>query len=436
MIFFLLPEIRYGIGLLEHVEEPACIVTSHRHEAVGIIRDQGYEVICLEEEGLEPVYQAPQMLELELVRSKIMQLPYNERKILTFKISPRLEVLARSLQATILMPPSELNRFWENKDKGMAELTAIGVPTKSSVSAAFGSLSYHSLAKDWQYSKLVVQKPRGMAGSTTYFVDSEQEWSDLEPILHNTLVKVTPYLEGKTFTVNCLLNDTGVYHSYPMFQITGDRRFTRYPGGTCGVDMTGGRSFSNEFLQKLTQIVHKIGAALKKTNFWGWFGLDFIVTNTDEIIIIEINPRFTASLSIFSQYQSVMFSASFWSGYIDRKQPLPNVVKPLPLTTLILRNTAEETKVVENDLSCGLYEHTNNQLHLNSSTIFISDLCSLPSKLPQYLVVSKAKGTAINMDGEYATIVTPRSAIDQNGNVDAELAKVADLVSMTLFKKQ
>lgn len=433
MIFFLIPEIRYGIGLLEQIEESACIITSHRHEAVGIIRDQGLEVMCLEEEGLEPVYQAHQMLELESVRAKILKLPYVERKILTFKITPRLENLAADLQAEILMPSAELNRFWENKSKGMVELAAVGVPTKPFVSGGFGSFTYQKLTHDWACSKLVVQKPRGMAGSSTYFVSSLAEWESLSATLHNTLVKITPYVEGKTFTVNCLLNDTGVYHGYPMFQITGDQRFTRYPGGTCGVDMSGGRSFTPQFLQGLTEIVRKIGDALKKTKFWGWFGLDFLVTEKDEIVVIEINPRFTASLSIFSQYQSLLYSGSFWSAYIDRKQHLPNVVKPIPLTTLILRNTSPDSKKINQNLPCGNYQISNHALTLNYSTIFISDLCSLPSAVPQYLVVAKAKGTTINSDGEYATIVTPRSAIDQNGNIDDGLAKIANLVTMTLF---
>ena len=43
MIFFLLPEIRYGIGLIEQIPDHLCIVTSHQHQAVAEIQAQGQD---------------------------------------------------------------------------------------------------------------------------------------------------------------------------------------------------------------------------------------------------------------------------------------------------------------------------------------------------------------------------------------------------------
>ncbi len=436
MIFFLLPEIRYGIGLMEQIPNQVCIVTSHQHQAVAEMQAQGQNIICLEAEGLAPVSQAHQMLELDLIRARILEIPKAERKILTFKITPRLSKLALKLEAEVLMPPYQLNRFWEDKNKGMAEFAKVGVPTKPSMSGAFATFNYQTIVNQWDYTKLVIQKPRGMAGSTTYFVETPTEWQELSGILHNTLVKITPYIEGDPFTINCLLNNTGVYHGYPMFQITGDKRFTRYSGGTCGVDMTGGRTFDAGILQKLDEIVHLIGTALKKTDFWGWFGLDFLVTPKGEIVIIEINPRFTASISIFSQAQHYFLESSFWQGYIDKKKVFPDMVKPLPVTSLILRNTATESVKINNSLSSGIYEIDETSFKHKKQTTKISDLCSLPSALTSFLVVAKSVGTEIQPDGEFATIVAPRSAVDMNGNIDDSLGKIADFVTMVLTSSE
>ncbi len=437
MIFFLLPEIRYGIGLVEQIADPICIVTSHKHQAVEEMQALGQTVICLELASLAPVNQAHQMLELDLVRARILAIPKAERKILTFKITPRLTKLALELEAEVLMPPYQLNRFWEDKNKGMAEFAKVGVPTKPGISGAFASFDYQTIVNQWNCAKLVIQKPRGMAGSTTYFVENQTEWQKLASILHNTLVKITPYIEGDPFTINCLLNNTGIYHGYPMFQITGDKRFTRYSGGTCGVDMTGGRTFSAAFLQKLDEIVQLIGTALKKTEFWGWFGLDFLVTKNEEIVIIEINPRFTASISIFSQAQNYFLGASFWQAYIDKTKKLADMSKLLPITSLILRNTSSEPFKVKNSLSSGIYEKNGSAFNLKKQTTKISDLFPhARDALPTFLVVAKSVGTEIQSDSEFATIVAPRSAVDMNGNIDDDLGKIADFVTMVLTSSE
>lgn len=432
MIFFLLPEIRYGIGLIEQIPDRLCIVTSHRHQAVVEMQTQGQNIICLETEGLAPVSQAHQMLELDLIRARILETPEAERKILTFKITPRLSKLAQELDAELLMPTYQLNRFWEDKNKGMAEFAKVGVPTKPSMSGAFATFDYQAIVDQWHYAKLVIQKPRGMAGSTTYFVENPTEWQELSSILHNTLVKITPYIDGDPFTINCLLNNTGIYHGYPMFQITGDKRFTRYSGGTCGVDMSGARTFDGPILQKLDEIVDLIGTALQKTDFWGWFGLDFLVTPNGEIVMIEINPRFTASVSIFSQAQNYFLGASFWQAYIHKNKKLSDMSKPLPITSLILRNTSSELFKVKNSLSSGIYEKNGSVFNLKKQTTKISDLCSLHSDLLCFLVVAKCIGTEIQPDGEFATIVAPRSAVDMNGNIDDDLGKIANFVTMVL----
>ncbi len=431
MIFFIIPEIRYGIGLIEQSSEPMTIVTSNHHAAIQHLRKKGQQVVCLAELGLNPWLEAHQILNEPAVQSLIQALPSGERKLITFKISPRFELLAKQLDAIVLMPSSPLNRFWEDKNKGMSVLAAAGVPVKQSWSGLFQSQTYAALVDYLGSTSLVVQKPRGMAGNSTYFVHTEADWQRLAAeVGTNPLVKISPYYQGQPYTVNCVLNATGCYHSYPMYQITGDRRFTRYPGGTCGIDMTGARQFSSQFLEKLTQIIQVIGRELEKSGFGGWFGLDFLVGSDDEITIIEINPRFTASISLFSQAQYRAFSASFWQLALDRTLAKSITAQPLPYTSLILRNVSDQDVVIHQQFVSGIYAENNGQFALVKETVWLADLESSQ----HYLVIAKDAGTSISQDGEYATIVAYRSTINHEGQLDEQFGKVADFVSMSLLR--
>ncbi len=431
MIFYIIPEIRYGIGLPELSAQPMMIITSHRHPAISLMRADGNSIWCAEEEGEVPHYQAHQLLELEKVQKLILDSPEPERKLLTFKITPRFEKLAGELQAQVLMPSYKLNRFWEDKNKGMAELKKLGLPVKDALAGLWQEFTYEGTIARFGGNELVVQKPRGMAGSSTHFIRSQTDWDELGKILGiNPLVKVSPFLVGDTYTVNALVNITGLYCGYPMFQITGDQKYTRYEGGTSGVDMSGGRIFAPAVLGEIKNITQKIGEALSGDGFWGWFGVDFIVDKNDKVTVIEINPRFTASVSVFSQAQASQFTANFWSANLDLQQKLPELMQPLPFTTLIVRNVSLENMVVAQHFTPGMYHLEGDRLILKKETVFIKDMTN-----PQeYLIIAKGKEMEIHPDGEMATIVAHRSAL-QGDHIDDDLGKVANLVTMALKKQ-
>lgn len=435
MIFYIIPEIRYGIGLPELSHEQMTIVTSHCHPAIQYMRLMGNIIWCaeesfgrLEKEKEKSYYQAHRLLELREVERLILTVPEKERYLLTFKITPRFEKLAQKLQAKVLMPSYILNRFWEDKTKGMSVLKKHGIPVKDSLSGFWQELTYDFAVSHFGTQSLVVQKPRGMAGSSTHFVHSQDEWNKLGEIVGiNPLIKISPFLIGTTYTVNALVNDTGVYTGYPMFQITGDYRYTRYAGGTCGVDMSAGRIFPETFLYELKNITKKIGEIMSKDGFFGWFGIDCIVDKNNRITVIEINPRFTASVSIFSQAQDTYLHANFWMGNVNLQQKLPDMMKPLSFTTLIIRNIESHSKIISQNFVPGIYHLDGDRLILKKQTVFIKDMTN-----PQeYLVVAKGRGTEIHPDGEMATIVSHRSAV-KNEQIDDDLGKVANLVTIAL----
>lgn len=429
MIFYIIPEIRYAIGLVELSPEPMMIITGHDHPAIALLRKQGIEVWCAEEKGKETSYHAPGLLRLSAVQKMILDCPAKKRKLLTFKISPQFTALATKLEAEILMPSFKLNRFWEDKSRGMEALAEAKVPVKESVTGTLRSLDYGKVKKALKAKKLVVQKPHGMAGNNTFFINTEKEWRKLSVTIGaNPLVKVSPYLDGMPYTVNCFLSATGkVSVSYPMLQITGDENFTRYPGGTSGVDMTGVEKFKKSFLSKLTKIAENIAKTMHKTEFWGWFGVDFLV-DQDDLTVLEINPRFTASISLFTQAQHIQLKHSFWEEYLSGKAKKTDWMQPLPYTTLLLRNITLDNQTLVEHLVPGIYVWKKDMLELKQKTVLLADL----KAADEYLIVTKGKDSVIHSDGEMATIVAPRSAT-KNGGIDKELQRVASFVQKVLL---
>lgn len=427
-MFYIIPEIRYAIGLVEQLKQDVIVITSHKHPALSYLREQGITIWCAEEHGHEPPYHAHGLLLLPEVRAFIEGKPYPERLLVTFKNSPPFTLQAKRLRAKVLMPSFKLNRFWEDKNRGLGELAKAGVAVKTSLTDTWLNLSYAGVCAQFNSDRLVVQKPFGMAGNSTFFVNSDAEWQALNgKIGENPLVKITPYLDGESFTVNCLLLPSGeVKSSYPMLQITGDKRFTRFAGGTCGIDMTGTRTFSAKFLKELAAALETIGQTMQSSKFWGWFGVDILISN-GECVVLEINPRFTASISIFSQAQYLQTKHSFWQEYFEGNQGKWQTQQPLPYTSLLLRNTESDELAIKGNFKPGIYTFEDDGLKLVNNTIFLKDLLS-PG---QYLIVNKGEGTKIHVDGEMATIVAYGSAT-QAGSIDANLAKVANLVRIAL----
>ncbi|MBI4836291.1 MAG: ATP-grasp domain-containing protein [Candidatus Abawacabacteria bacterium] len=430
MVFYIVPEIRYAIGLADIVSEPMMIITGHEHPAIALLRKQGIEVWCAEEEGKKTSYNAPGLLRLSAVQKLVLEVPVKKRKLLTFKISPPFTLLAEKLEAQVLMPSYKLNRFWEDKSRSAAALAKEKIPVKQSRTATLRSLSYRAVAKLLAAKNLVVQKPHGMAGNSTYFVNNEKEWKKLTSSIGvNPLVKVSPFLEGTVYTVNCLLSTKGkALCSYPMLQITGDERFTRYPGGTCGLDMTGAQKFKKPTLTKIEKVIQSLAKVLHKAGFWGWFGVDFVVSVRDAVTVLEINPRFTASISIFTQAQNLQLKHSFWQQFLDEKEKKVQWMRPLLYTSLLLRNITEDNQIISKKFTPGIYTCQKDTLLLKQESVLLKDL----KADNEYLIIAKGKDSVIHPDGEFATIVTHRSAT-QKGSVDKELAKIADLVKMALL---
>ncbi len=217
--------------------------------------------------------------------------------IIPFKPSFRIEKICQKNGWLLAAPPAKINRFLENKVNFYHFCQKNKLPTIPALINTFNHQHYLQFAADNPF-PFVVQKQQGWAGKSSFLTFS---WNDIKnAIAANTQVKFTPYLNGYTLINNCCLTQNGLIQSPPGLQYTGLKEFTQNPLSTVGRQWP---SFAPKEVEKqVVSISSNFAKAIKKLNYLGFFGLDFLVVN-NKVYLLECNPRLTASFSFYTEKQ-------------------------------------------------------------------------------------------------------------------------------------
>lgn len=308
-IFFITPDPVLGIGL--HTEfDNFHVVCMENPSLAQLMRLNGQNVFCLEEHvdvSLWPktsrhLLRCPETLNYIQAHTQ-----GETTNLLFFKLNFDLENfmqnLDHNLNYRVLNVPFELSRQFEDKLKFARWLPPL-------FSLPFEIMSLQEVEYDKLNSSLsanlVLQFPSGHAGENTFFVSSSSALASLKQKYSSPelMVKITPQINGLTVTVNGCVTRDAILSSFPFIQLTGIPALTPYQGGTCGniFDETMVPSWAVDRVQEITQM---LGSKLRETGFWGWFGLDFILSSEKhQVYVVECNPRLTASISMFTQLQT------------------------------------------------------------------------------------------------------------------------------------
>ncbi len=252
-------------------------------------------------------------------------------RLLVFKPSRRLEERAAQLGASLAHPAASIAQGLENKlalaaiaaeagipgepgaERSSSEPGAerIGLPAQAKIRVA-DSLSLLELrAKVRTDGDVVVQSPRGFMGKRTWRVADSHDWREVQATLRGRPAKVARMVEGRPGTVNAVVDHTGAtLVTAPIVQVTGEPALTPFAMGSCGNDFTWrpaphpGRGPE--------ELVRRLGPALAARGFRGHFGIDFVVEDCPGgpvTWLIEINPRLTASMALYSAWCPVLAEA-------------------------------------------------------------------------------------------------------------------------------
>lgn len=227
--------------------------------------------------------------------------------LLCFKPSRRLEEQAEALGVSLSAAPAAVSLGLENKLRlaELAQRAGLLVPKQGRVDRA-GEQRYADLVATWG-AGFVAQSPRGFAGSKTWRIEHEAQWTALQPVLGHRSARFSSFVKGVPGTVNAVVDRLGtVVVTSPIAQLTGVPWLTRHPLGSCGNDFTW-RQHPDPG-DAPAQMAEALGPVLAEEGFFGHFGLDFVTTE-GRCLLIEVNPRLTASFAVYSAWRPVLLEA-------------------------------------------------------------------------------------------------------------------------------
>jgi predicted ATP-grasp superfamily ATP-dependent carboligase len=218
--------------------------------------------------------------------------------ILVFKNTARIEPLVQERGWTLLNPPAAVSEKIENK---ISQISWLGNLVKY--------LPPHRLEYmknvPFEGTPFITQWAHGHTGTGTTLINSEAELKALQAKFPERRTRVTEYIQGPSFTVNVIATPDKTLPGSVSYQITGLAPFTDNGFSTVGNDWgVTSKILSSKDVGLLEEIVMDVGNKMRRDNWRGLFGIDFIKdTKNNRIYLIEINARQAASSPFESDLQ-------------------------------------------------------------------------------------------------------------------------------------
>jgi predicted ATP-grasp superfamily ATP-dependent carboligase len=187
----------------------------------------------------------------------------------------------------------------------------------------------------------VLQFNRGHSGNSTYFIKLKKDLEKLARLYPNREAKISEYIKGKTYTLNCLVLGNGeVLTGSISEQITGLKSATNNPNTTCGNDFDSPKKLHRRTIKSIQKIAENTGKFLHKHKYRGFFGIDVIIeNNTNNAYFIELNTHQPASISFEAKLHRDIGKAPLIAQFIlDKKLKTLPIILPFPAKQVIYRN--------------------------------------------------------------------------------------------------
>lgn len=219
--------------------------------------------------------------------------------IMVFKPTAQIEETCRERGWKLLNPPAALAGQVEEK---ISQVKWLGKLKK------YLPLEKIDILKSikWKSRKFILQFNRAHTGSGTILIDSRVKLDKLKQQFPSREARVSRFVDGPCFTVNCLVWGKRVLAGNISYQITGLKPFTDNPFATIGNDWTLPKTLlSKKQITEIKKIADEVGKKLRADDWQGLFGIDISLdSRTGRVYLIEINARQPASTSFESILQN------------------------------------------------------------------------------------------------------------------------------------
>lgn len=408
-IFFVTTDCNLAVGLVDLLPNYH-IVTRTLHPLIHVLRAAGKKVFCLEESSPTHLsaHNAGSLLRHPLVTEYITShSPSQQSIILVFKNSPQIEKWCQ-IQGYVLASNSvALTQPLEDKITFSQTFSQIeGVPLLPFKIASASKFQPESFP-------CVIQTAHGWAGKSTHIIHDQLQFNKIKSDLKDQTIKYTPYISGRTYTINACIYQDQIYHSQPALQINPPHpEFSSNPAATCGRQWPA-INLNPHMVSGIIHTTDVIGTYLRNQGYQGHFGVDFLVTQ-DQHYVLEINPRFTASESWSSQldilYDHIPLSLIHLMSFLNFTDALTLNSKPISGTQLIMRNNLDHVVTVREAIPCGSFSFHDGQLHFDSSQYHLTSLST-----PQIIIKCPRIGSEISPGNEILRVETNYSLISDTG---------------------
>lgn len=238
---------------------------------------------------------------VELIRRKAPKGRGSSGNVVFLFFDEETEAICKELNLKICFPSAKLRTRMDDKLVTTRIANEAGVKSVPNVMASVSGYDRlqklarkHRLGED-----LVIQTAFGDSGQTTFFVSNEADYrKHADQIEAEKEVKVMKRVRCRGSAIEACVTRHGTLVGPLMTELVGFKELTPYKGGWCGNEVVVD-AFSQKTRDFTRKATAKIGEALKKRRYKGYFELDFLTDlDTGDIYLGEMNPRITGASSM------------------------------------------------------------------------------------------------------------------------------------------
>jgi hypothetical protein len=246
----------------------------------------------------------------------------------------------------------------------------------------------------------------------------------------NNIVKISEFINGITLINNGVVCADGRVIQSPVgYQLTGESLLTKLPMSTCGRGWPA--DIDGQIKKKISKITIKVGKAIYKLGFRGFFGLDFILDKNNNLFLLELNPRLTASFPFYTLLEinrkQTPLLLYHYQSFLNFKIPksYPCQINSLKIVgaEIVQRNIAKGNLKIEKTLLSGNY---NNKKRISSKL--------MPEK-NTYTIIAPNKKETINFNQEVFKISAKKQFFQKKNNrikIKSEISKFLKYIRRTI----
>ncbi|MBW2192719.1 MAG: ATP-grasp domain-containing protein [Deltaproteobacteria bacterium] len=282
-----------------------------------------------------------------------------------------LDALEKDRRFHVLAPALKLKDLFDDKLRQVELFSRLGVKMPSTFVCRLGETTF-SKAGDLLDGPFVVQPPVGSSGDNTYFVNSETDFDRVRGLFGPAQrVKLSKYLPVPSLNGHCVVlkprEGLRAIAACPSVQVVGAHGCTGRAEVYCGNDFSAAGNVPKSLREEICTIMEKVGFFMGTQGFLGLFGMDFLISD-DEVLALEINPRFQGSTMLLSLLQTdrgeiplaalhvMQFMGlvdAFSREFLDQLKGMYRT--PYTGAHLVVHSLKAEPCRIEHDLKAGIY---------------------------------------------------------------------------------